>query len=198
MPLPLVDAFRSREPGGHRIFQLPCLALFRADLLHNRQLPSSTAVPVHHSPQHRKRAIGVAQPGARNLPLQRSCLAPTRPVTSPTAGRIGPCLRSCHGAAGFQRAIFVAVDGDATFGRLVVESFCSRAAESRTPCSNEPRSRRPLRNVQTQWDEGALSNPGAGTGNWRAGRQRARKKVEGVRQSRGNPKEARRDGRKDC
>lgn len=73
-------------------------------------------------------------------------------------------LRSCHGALGSPRAIFVAVDGDANFGRLVVESFRWNPAESRTPCSNEPRSRRPLRNVQTQWDEGALSNPGAGTG----------------------------------
>lgn len=175
LPLPLVDAFRSREPGGHRIFQPPCLALFRADLLHSRQLSSSTAVPDHHSPQHRKRAIGVAQPGRAIPPSKRSCLATHSTRHEPHCRRIGPCLRSCHGAAGFPRAILVAVDGDASFGRLVVESFCSRPAESRTPCSNEPRSRRPLRNVQTQWDEGALSNPGAGFGNWKAGRKITRK-----------------------
>lgn len=124
--------------------------------------------------------------------------ARTRHRHEPHCRRIGPCLRSCHGAAGFQRAIFVAVDGDASFGRLVVESFRSRPAESRTPCSNEPRSRRPLRNVQTQWDEGALSNPGAGIGNWKSGSKRARKKKEAWSQRRGNPKEDRRDGRKDC
>jgi hypothetical protein len=41
----------------------------------------------------------------------------------------------------------------------VVESFRWEAAESRTPCSNEPRTRRPLRNLQAQWDEGVISNP---------------------------------------
>lgn len=168
--LPLARAGRAQDLPA----SLPC-SVSRRPSTHSRQSFSRLPclITTHHP--HRKRTIGVAQPGRAISPSSD----PASHAHDPSRAhcrRIGPCLRSCHGAAGSPRAIFVAVDGDASFGRLVVESFCWKPAESRTPCSNEPRSRRPLRNVQTQWDEGALSNPGAGTGNWKAGRNRTRKK----------------------
>lgn len=139
--------------------------------------------------------------GAKSPPTPPPVILPRTHTTrhERTYRRIGPCLCDlAHGAPGSQRVIFVAVDGDANFGRLVVESFRWNPAESRTPCSNEPRSRRPLRNVQTQWDEGALSNPGAGTGKLESRQEeRAGHKKRGVNQRRGSTTEARPDGRKD-
>lgn len=43
------------------------------------------------------------------------------------------------------------------FGTGVIESIYP-PADSRIPCSNEPRTRRQLRNIQVQWETGALSN----------------------------------------
>lgn len=54
----------------------------------------STAVPDHHSPQHRKRAIGVAQPG-RAIPPPPPAILPLAHTTrhERTAGAFGPCPR---------------------------------------------------------------------------------------------------------
>lgn len=197
LPLPLVDAFRSREPGGHRIFQPPLprpvprrtLSYTVGPLSLGRPpCPGSPNSPQHLQARNWRRTAWARNPSTkrshththahahahptseRSFPRTHAYGIRTRPLRyERICRRTGPlpaifALHTRRGRVSQGRDLRRCGRGREVSGGLWSNHSTWNPAESRTPCLNEPRSRRPLRNVRAQWDEGALSNPGAG--NW--------------------------------